>query len=249
MKAAPSLALPRFAGEGTFLVTLVVSALTLGTAIPLGGAAESAAAVTVTFEDTDVGQLPKGFATALTGSGGPVSWRVEEDPTAPAGPRVLVQRSAEKTNGCFPVAVYETISTADLTLTVDFKPVSGTVDQAAGLVWRYQDADNYYLVRANALEGNVVPYRVQAGKRSDLKPMGSGFLAYGTKVEVPSGKWSTLRLEARGKRFSVSLNGQRLFDVEDETFTAAGKIGLWTKADSVTEFDRLTIEPLDGGSR
>jgi hypothetical protein len=107
-------------------------------------------------------------------------------------------------------------------------------------MWRYQDANNYYIVRANALEGNVVLYKVEKGKRTDLALKGSG-RTYGKKAAVPKNAWSQMGVTVRGSLFTVSLNGQGLYEVEDTTFTAAGKIGLWTKADSVTYFDDLTI--------
>jgi len=217
-------------------------------AMAAAGSTGAASPITITFEDADLGRVPSGFSPALTGGGGPVAWRIEEDRSAPSGPRVLVQASADTTGGRFPLCIYDAVSTADVELSVAFKPRSGTVDQAAGLVWRYRNADNYYLVRANALENNVVLYKVEAGKRTDLDPVGSGLFAYGMKAPVASGKWSTLGVEVKGKRFSVSLDGRQLFDVEDETFKDPGKVGLWTKADSVTAFDRLTIEPLDGGA-
>ena len=110
-------------------------------------------------------------------------------------------------------------------------------------MWRYRDPDNYYLVRANALEGNVVLYKVEAGERSDLDPVGSGLFAYGTKAPVRSGAWQVLKVEVRGDLFRVFLDGAHLFDVRDATFSGPGKVGLWTKADSVTAFDDLTIAP------
>jgi hypothetical protein len=138
------------------------------------------------------------------------------------------------------VAVVDDLRAADVDLSVRFKPISGKVDQAAGLVWRYQDEDNYYIVRANALEGNLVPYKVEKGKRTDLPLKGEG-RTYGKKAEVPQGKWSTLRVVAAGPRFEVYFNGTKLYEVEDTTFTGAGRVGLWTKADSVTQFDDLTV--------
>ncbi len=117
-----------------------------------------------------------------------------------------------------------------------FKPVSGKEDQAGGLVFRFVDPDNYYVVRANALEDNVVLYKTVAAKRSSLPVKGRTF-GYGVDVDVPSGKWSTLRVEFKGHLFTVFLNGKRLFEVEDDTFKEAGAVGLWTKADSVTLFD------------
>jgi hypothetical protein len=125
-------------------------------------------------------------------------------------------------------------------LGVKFKPISGRVDQAAGLVWRLKDANNYYIVRANALEGNVVLYKVQNGKRTDLPLKGEG-KTYGKKVAVPSGQWSELRVVATGNLFEVYLSGRKLYEVEDNTFPQAGKVGVWTKADSVTHFDDLRV--------
>lgn len=205
--------------------------------------------LTLDFEDATVGTLPKGFSTALTGGGGPVAWAIQEDATSPAGPKVLVQTSQDDTSKRFPLCVYEPFSARDVDLSVRFKPISGKVDQAAGVVFRYRDSGNYYIARANALEGNVVLYKVEGGKRSDLKPVDAGLIAYGKKAPVPGQTWGTLRVVARGSRFSVHLNGSHLFDVEDSTFPEAGKIALWTKADSVTAFDGLRIENLDGPAR
>jgi hypothetical protein len=196
---------------------------------------------TIIFDEAEVGRSPTGFTTALTGGGGPVSWLVQDDATAPSGKRVLMQTSADRTSTRFPLCVYDAISTADVSLSVKFKAISGEVDQAAGLVWRYQDPSNYYVVRANALEGNVVLYKVENGKRSDLKPIGSGLFAYGKDAKVDPERWQTLKVEAQGTRFRVILDDLVLFDVEDETFRKPGKVGLWTKADSVTAFDDLTI--------
>jgi hypothetical protein len=123
---------------------------------------------------------------------------------------------------------------------VRFKAVSGKVDQAAGLVWRYRDENNYYLVRANALEDNVVLYKVENGKRTDLPVKGEG-RTYGKKAEVPNAQWSALRVVVNGPLFQVYFNGSKLYEVEDTTFTQAGKVGVWTKADSVTQFDDLTV--------
>ena len=125
-------------------------------------------------------------------------------------------------------------------MTVRIKPVSGRVDQAAGLVWRYRNADNYYLVRANALENNVVVYKVENGSRTDLPVKGQG-RTYGQKVTVPSGQWSTLRIVASGPLIEVHFNGAKLYEVEDTTFRQAGQVGVWTKADSITQFDDLTV--------
>ena len=123
------------------------------------------------------------------------------------------------------------------------KAISGGADQAAGLIWRYKDPDNYYIVRANALEDNVVLYKVENGQRIALAPKGTPSKTYGVKHKVPKLTWNTLSVSFQGNRFTVSFGGQKLFDVEDSTFAAGGKVGLWTKADSVTYFDDFEITP------
>jgi hypothetical protein len=128
----------------------------------------------------------------------------------------------------------------DVDVSVKYKPVSGREDQAAGLVWRYRDPNNYYIVRANANENNVVLYKVENGVRTDLPLIGKG-RTYGMKAQIPSGQWGVLRVVASGPLFEVYSNGVKLFEVKDTTFPGPGKVGLWTKADSVTLFDDLTF--------
>jgi hypothetical protein len=187
---------------------------------------------TVNFEQDEVGKLPAGFITARTGEGGEVKWVVAEDATSPAGKNVLVQLSKDDTGNRYPLCIYQKIDLQTVTATVRFKTVSGEVDQAAGIVVRYKDKDNYYVVRANALEDNVRFYKVEGGKRKQLA---------GVDVKVPKGGWQKLTIIAERSKFIVRLNGKNLFETEDKTFTAAGKVGLWTKADSVTQFDELVI--------
>ena len=193
-----------------------------------------------TFDNDAAGTIAGSFHGALTGSGAKGEWAVKTDATAPSQPNVLAQMSADNTRYRFPLAVADEGSFQNLEMSVKFKPISGSGDQAAGLVWRLKDANNYYIVRANALEANVVLYKVENGERADLPLKGEG-RTYGMKVNVPSGQWGTLGVTAQGKQFTVYFNGERLYEVEDETFKDAGKVGLWTKADSVTYFDDLRV--------
>ncbi len=191
----------------------------------------------VDFSGDAVGQSPKGFVFAHTAkTGNPGKWVVQQD----GDNKVLVQTDPDPTGSRFPLAVLSDVSAADVDLSVRVKPISGRADRAAGLVWRYQNADNYYLVRANALENNVVLYKVENGRRTDLPVKGKG-RTYGQKVTVPSGQWSTLRVVANGPLTEVHFDGAKLFEVEDTTFRQAGQVGVWTKADSVTQFDDLTV--------
>jgi hypothetical protein len=121
---------------------------------------------------------------------------------------------------------------------VKFKPISGSEDRAGGIVWRARDANNYYVVRANALEDNVVLYKTVNGVRSSLDLVGQKG-GYGVKTAVPANQWHTLRVEFAGTRFNVVFNGKPLYAAEDATFPEGGMVGLWTKADSITVFTGL----------
>lgn len=207
-----------------------------------------AGARTLDFEADQVGAAPAGFTSALTGNGQPGVWRIERIGDAPSAAQVIVQVDADRTNSRFPVLVYDGLQARDVDVSVRFQPVSGRVDQAAGLVWRYRDPNNYYVVRANAIEDNVVLYKVENGKRQDLPVKGQG-RGYGVKADVPDKGWGTLRVTASGSLFEVYLGDRKLFEVEDTTFSQPGKVGLWTKADSVTRFDDLTVAKLDAAAQ
>jgi hypothetical protein len=193
--------------------------------------AGTALAQTVNFDDAKPGELPVNWTGTKTGKGDP-KWAVVADDSAPSKPNVLKQ-SGEAT---YPVALKDDTSIKDGFVEVKFKAVSGKEDQAAGVVWRAKDADNYYIARANALEDNVVLYKTEGGKRKSLDIVGRKG-GYGVEAKVAPNQWHTLRVEFAGNRFKVVFNGKHLFDVQDETFKDAGKVGLWTKADSVTLFD------------
>ena len=136
-------------------------------------------------------------------------------------------------------AVVPTTSLLDGFVQVRFKALSGHEDQAGGVVWRWRDANNYYVARANALENNVVAYKVVAGRRTALAPTGTPSGTYGVEAKVAARAWHTLRVEFQGTEAAVTYDGRRLFAVRDDTFLEAGKVGVWSKADSVTEFERL----------
>lgn len=182
-----------------------------------------------------VGPVPPEFLTTWrTGQGALGDWQVVADPTATQG-RAIAQLSKDNTDNRYPLAVYQPLPAQDVEASVRFKAVSGRVDQAAGLAVRLQDADNYYIARANALEGNVRLYRVVKGDRKQLAS---------ASVKVSSGQWHTLTLRAEGDRLSVSFNGKPLITQTDRTFLGLGKVALWTKADSVTHFDQIRVTPL-----
>lgn len=197
-----------------------------------------------TFDSDAAGESPKGFTEALTAGGGPVKWRVVEAKDAPSGKQAVAQLSDDSTNTRYPLLILDGVTAKDVDVSVRFKPISGKLDQAAGIVWRLKDKDNYFIVRANALEDNVVAYKTVSGKRTSIG-IQSDSKSYGVDAKVPSGQWSTLRVRMVGNTAEIFLNDKKLFDVESDAFKDAGKVGLWTKADSVTYFDDLKVTSLD----
>ena len=189
----------------------------------------------VSFESNQIGATPEGWTSTLTGSGNP-RWTVENDPTAPSKTTVLRQSG----RATYPLILKNDTNIQDGFIEVKFNAIAGSQDRAAGIVWRAKDANNYYVTRANALENNVVLYKTVNGVRSALDIVGRKG-GYGIDVPVPANIWHSLRIDFKASHFTVSFNGKQLFEVDDSTFTDAGRVGLWTKADSVTVFDQMTF--------
>ena len=184
---------------------------------------QSAAAATRkwNFDADPAGGVPTG-AQIFSGK-----WAVRAESDAPSPPNALCQTGQAD----FPAIGLDLGRYVDLTLTAKFKPISGTQDQAGGLIFRVQDKDNYYIVRGNALEDNVIFFTYVGGQRSQLK---------GAGAKVATGIWHELRVDVRGSTFVAFLDGARVVDVNDDRYKFGG-IGLWTKSDSVTCFDEVEL--------
>jgi hypothetical protein len=195
--------------------------------------AEEKAPIKFDFEQDSPDGPPKGFEFGRTGEGRPGKWVVVAQEGAPGGKHVLVQQDADDTDYRFAVA-FTGPELKDLHLSVRCKPISGKVDQGCGLVWRLKDADNYYVARANALEGNVRLYYVKKGKRHQIASWSGN---------VASGVWHELAIDNVGDQFKVFFNGKQVIEHKDKTLADGGKFGVWTKADSVIAFDDLTATP------
>jgi len=194
-------------------VTIIAMTIATGTAV----------AETVNFDGMKTGAPPPGWTATQTGTGA-AKWTVDKDNSAPSRPNVLKQ-SGQAT---FPVCFKNDTSIKDGFVEVKFKPIAGKEDQAGGVIWRLQDANNYYIARANALENNVTIYHTIKGKRTEKKR---------ANMKVASGQWHTLHVDFNGNHFTVTFDGKKAIEWDDDTFKDAGKVGVWTKADSVTEFD------------
>ena len=185
--------------------------------------AAAALADTVNFDNLKTDAPPPGWTATQTGTGAG-KWEIVADDSAPSKPNVLKQ-SGEAT---YPVCIKDDASLKDGFVEVKFRPISGKEDQAGGVIWRCKDADNYYIARANALEDNVTIYHTIKGRRTEKKR---------TEMKVSSNEWHTLRVDFQGSHFTVTFDGKKAIEWDDETFKDAGKVGVWTKADSVTLFD------------
>ena len=192
-------------------------------------AAEEPKAVKTDFEDAKVGEVPKGWTVAKTGADDASVWKVVEDRTAPRGGKALAQ-VFESSRPMFNLCVLDASSFKDVEVAVAFKAVKGQDDQGGGVVWRYKDANNYYVARHNPLEKNFRLYKIENGKRSQLASTKDD-------IDAPAGKWHTLSVTMKGDAIACSLNGQKVIEAKDATFADAGKVGLWTKADAHTYFD------------
>ena len=184
------------------------------------------------FEDATTGKLPHGWSAHRTGFGAGNVWKVAEDPRANSGRHVLAQTSSDGPRPLFNVCVCDESNFKDLDLSLVVKAVQGEIDRGGGPVWRFRDANNYYVCRWNPLEDNFRLYRVVGGKRTQLATV---------DLKVAADQWHIIRVVHSGSHIRCYLDGKLHLDVKDETFVQAGKVGLWSKADAVTYFDDMTV--------
>jgi hypothetical protein len=198
--------------------TLTVSTLVVAVTLAVAAVADI-----VNFDNAPSGQAPAGWTATKTGSGN-AKWTIERDDTAPSKPNVLKQSGV----ATYPVCFKDDTNLKDGFVEVKLKALSGKEDQAGGVVWRLKDANNYYIARANALEDNVTIYDTVNGRRTERKR---------ANMKVAPNQWHTLRVDFQGGHFTVTFDGKKAIEWDDDKFKDAGKVGVWTKADSVTEFD------------
>jgi hypothetical protein len=204
----------------------------------------SAAELSFDFGSVPSGQIPPLFRSTMTGKGQPGKWQVILDEVAPklepltpgvtnvSRQPVLAQTSRDATDERFPILVYEGEVLGDFSLTTQFKTVLGLAEQMAGVVFRLQDETNYYVLRASSLGNTFRFYKVVNGQRGQL---------IGVDTPIPSGVWHELKVECRGNEIRCFLNGQQLIPTITDTSFTTGKIGFWTKSDSVSYFARTKI--------
>jgi hypothetical protein len=214
------------------IVTLTALTLVLGVALVFADDKPP----TVTFAKGDLGKVPAGWKAAQTGKGEGSVWKVVADDTAPSKSGFALAQTAEGPSGLYNLCVLDESKFKDVEAIVSFKAVKGEKDQGGGIVWRYQDANNYYIARMNPLEDNYRLYTVVAGKRIQL--------ATKEDVRVPVGEWHVLKIRQKGDQIECFLDDQKHLTTQDGTFAKAGKAGLWTKADAQTYFAAFQVREL-----
>lgn len=183
------------------------------------------------FSKSDLGNVPTGWKAEKTGKGEGSNWKVVADKTAPSKSGYVLAQTAKSPGGVFNICVAEDTNYKDVELSVSFKAIAGESDQGGGFVWRYKDHNNYYVCRMNPLEDNYRVYHVVNGKRIQI----------GAKegIKVPVGEWHKLKVEVKGNKMEGYLDGEKMWEVTDDTFKDAGKVGLWSKADAQSHFDEF----------
>jgi hypothetical protein len=186
------------------------------------------------FSKDDVGKVPKGWKAEKTGKGEGSEWKVVADDTAPSKSGVALAQTAKSPGSVFNICVAEDTNYKDVTLSVSFKAVAGDADQGGGFVWRYKDNNNYYISRMNPLEDNFRVYKVVNGKRIQLETKEG--------LKVKPGEWHKLKIVVKGNKMEGYLDGNKEWEITDDTYKDAGKVGLWSKADAQSHFDEFKVE-------
>jgi hypothetical protein len=193
---------------------------------------------TWTFSKDDLGKTPAGWTASQTGKGKSV-WKVVVDETAPSKSGYVLAQTTDDKEATFNVCVIDGSNYQDVEVTIAFKPNAGENDQGGGIVWRYVDANNYYIARMNPLEDNFRVYKVVDGKRAREFQNAEVKLPKG-----PKGEWHTQTIRMVGDKIECFVDGKKYLEAKDDTFAKAGKVGLWTKADAQTSFDQFQVKEL-----
>ena len=197
------------------------------------------------FSETTEGSIPTNFSTALFGTGQTPVWKIVMDevpsafaPLTDKAPMVtrhgvLAQTSRDLSDEHFPLCVYDAEIFRNFKFSTRFKMVSGITEQMAGLVFRYQNTSNFYVVRASALGRNIRFYKVVNGVRSD---------PIGPNIDLTAGSWHTLAVQCEGNQINIALDNKPVMPTLGDNSFAEGKIGFWTKSDAVSYFADAAVD-------
>jgi hypothetical protein len=199
----------------------------------------------INFNNFSEGQTPTNFHSALAGSGASGIWKImmaDVPPTlAPLTDKaivsrraVLAQTSTDTTDERFPMFIYDEQSFKDFKLTTRFKIIGGSVEQMAGVVFRFQNESNFYVLRASALGDNLSFYKIQNGQL--VEPLK-------VQMEISTNVWHTLGVQCSGNKIDGEFDGTNVIKaIDNRGAKVVGKIGFWTKSDAVSYFADADID-------
>jgi len=221
----------------SFVAVAILPGLFVGSCGPRGGGFPAGDQEIWSFDKDKAGFVPQGWKVAETaGQGKAATWQAIADESAPSRPQVVAVTANENRGRTYNLLIAEGTKYKDLQIRVMVKANAGEEDQGGGPIWRAKDADNYYIARWNPLEDNFRVYSVKDGQR---KQLGSA------DVKANPRTWHEITISHSGTKIVASLDGKQMIELEDSTFTEAGKVGLWVKADGKTAFDNLWVARLD----
>ncbi len=196
-----------------------------------------ATGIIIPFDSESAGSAPTGFSPAETaGKGSPATWRIVAADDAPTSPNVVTAISTTEDPSTFSVLVANQPVLADVEVGAKVKMTSGRPGTGAGLVWRYQDPDNYYVASYEPVGNTVTIWRIKDGRRKRLQT--------GEAAEVPPGGWRQIRVEMEDEKITAWLDGEQVAEVKDYTFVEPGRVGFWINGDATASFDSLTVADL-----
>lgn len=197
---------------------------------------------TVDFDSLKAGVTPPDWTTVVTHRGDPGRWVVQTDPTAPSHPNVLAQLSADRNRFRFALALYDKGYCRNGDLTVVMKVISGKAEQTAGLVWRYQDPNNYYILHVSANEDKIGIFRVVDGKATPIARLAAGSKAFQVSRRIDPLEWNVARVSFRDAHITVFFDHRKAMEADDSSIMKPGKTGIWTKGDTIAYFDDFRID-------
>lgn len=218
-------------------IILCAGLLLMGTLASVTSGEEKSKSNNWSFEDTEVGAIPTDWVIADTnGKDTLATWKVAEMEGAPDGKKVFMLSETKNTKRTYNLAIAQKTNYKDVDIKLMVKSMIGEEDQGGGPIWRAKDKDNYYIARWNPLEKNYRVYFVVESKRKQIATV---------DVETDDSKWHEIGITMAGNKITASFDGKKMMEVEDSTLPDAGMVGLWTKADAATAFDKFNVQAIE----
>lgn len=196
----------------------------------------------VNFDDVPPSAVPAGWTLVERPGATTAHWEVLREMSAPSRPNVFAQTATHVERNEFPLAIYDAVSARDLDLSVKFRISSQGPSRRVGLIWRYQDENNYYLLRFSSDDKQIELFRVLNGQAQHIPIPGVKPATAGVAHDVRVDQWYVTKITVRGSRIRVLFGNRFLFEVDDDTIAKTGKTGLWTRGGTIAWFDDFRVD-------